>query len=284
MDKKSNNISQNIDLHVHSHSSDGSLSSVEIIREAAQLGLRAVAITDHDTIAGLAEGMKEAEIKKIEFVPGVELSLNYSFQPFHLLGYYIDPNNKALNIELNRLSRIRMQLLSETFKRLRHIGINITPKQVIETQHLLNLSNIIKHLRATNTEINKNKIVNIYESLKNEWKNNLLSPREGISLIHQCGGVAILAHPKLANIEDEKLYEIIMNLQKNGLDGLECIHPEHTINDRIKYTDWANRLGLLCTGGSDYHGKYKSGIRLGVGAGDLQIPYTILEKIKLYKG
>ncbi|MBN1604002.1 MAG: PHP domain-containing protein [Chitinispirillaceae bacterium] len=268
-----------IDLHTHTTASDGSFPAGKLVREAAVKGLSAIAITDHDSVAGVEEGIEEGKNHCIEVVPGIEMTARYNSE-MHLLGLYIDHSNNQLTNYLQKLSVLRMRLLVKAFSLLSSRGISITPAEVMVTQSTLSLSSLADHLLIKGLVTTRMDIDAIYGHVWEEWQNNLLTPLECIAFIHESNGFAFLAHPKRLDNDDAQILKTIKLLREYGMDGIECIHAEHTPADRKKYMCWAKQLGLLCTGGSDFHGAKKSGLEIGTGYGDLEVPYSFLESIK----
>ncbi|WP_270564203.1 carbamoyltransferase C-terminal domain-containing protein [Clostridium beijerinckii] len=270
-----------IDLHIHTNASDGTDSPGEVIKNAVHCGLAAIAITDHDTITGIKSAMSEAGELGIELVPGAEFSANFN-PVMHILGLYIDIDNKSLITKLEKIKKIRMKLLTKALKLANDYGVNVTLKELLATKKTITIVNLKEYLLESNLIENKDELDSLFRDILNEWKSCLPSPAECISLIHSWNGVAILAHPRLLSNDDEQLVEILTKLKSYGLDGIEVIHPSHTNEDKLKLMKWADQLGLLCSGGSDYHGKddhYSDSI--GKDAGDRTAPYSCLEKMKL---
>lgn len=243
-----------IDLHMHTTASDGVDSPEEVVKMAASKGYAAIAITDHDTISGIKAALTEAEVDKIEVVPGVEFSIN--FRPvMHMLGFYIDVNNEKLHQYFRGIDKMRMCLITKSFKMLKYFEIKVNPIQLLKEKKAITIVNLKNYLLEHEILQDNVELNNFFEDVLDEWRNCLPSPKECIDLIHDCNGVAFLAHPKLLSRDDSQLKELVTQLKKDGMDGIEIIHPKHPDNDRIKYMEWANELGLMYSGGSDYHGK-----------------------------
>lgn len=279
MNKYSNDKSY-INLHIHTTASDGFDSPVDIVRKAARYGLAAISITDHDTVLGINSAIPEAKKRNIELIPGIELSVN--FDPImHILGLYIDINNSDLNAHIKKISKVRMQLVSKSFKIMNDNGIMVTPQQVVKRYKILSMENLIKTL-VDNQVIHCIDEANIILSdIWLKWRNSLPTMEDCISLIHNSNGIAILAHAKLLNLDDAQLYRTIEKMKNYGLDGIEIVHPAHNAEDRVKFKNWADEIGLLYSGGSDYHSVGKRNYLVESNDGE-KAPYLYLAKIKKY--
>lgn len=242
-----------VDLHVHSTASDGTLTPVEIIAEACALGLSAVALTDHDTLAGLAEA-QEAARGKIIFVPGLEISTHQANKELHILAYYPDPANEVLRATLQRLQQARLQRLRETVLRLREIGIQISHEDVaaeVGESHSPGRPHVAAALVRLGVVLDATEAFARYlrrgrPAYVDRFR---IAPGEAVQLIRQAGGLPVVAHPGLMHRDS-----LITPLVKTGLGGVEAYHVKHTPADTTRYRALAQRLGLLVTGGSDSHG------------------------------
>jgi predicted metal-dependent phosphoesterase TrpH len=274
-----------IDLHAHTLCSDGSVSPAELVALAAHSGARAVAITDHDTIAGLAEGRAAASRLGIEFVNGIEISAEYSPGTMHILGYYIDDASTALGPRLDELVAARDQRNPEIARLLQSMGFDITYEEVTKIAG----NDLVGRPHFARLMVEKGYV----ESLQDAFNRFLgkgaaayvekkrLSPADAIALIHDAGGVAVLAHPyQLKLTSAEEVEQLIAELTALGLDGIEAIYSRHSQAERDYYSEMAARYGLLITGGSDFHGTYKPDISIVNGKGDLRVPYSLLEGLK----
>ena len=265
-----------VDLHIHTTASDGFFSSQDIIKKAKKTGLKAIAITDHDSVSSLNSGMYESQKYGLEFVPGIELSVVESFQIIHIIGLYIDKDNAKLLQEINRISRIKIKLLIDAFKYINARGIIICPENISRLYGNVNIKNLFDYIDKNN---NIEWLRDIKEHIQKKWINALLPVENGIKLINRAGGLSFLAHPKLLSLEEKSLYKMLIQFKTIGLNGIECFHPAHSLNDEEKYLYWAKELDLLVSGGSDYHGdKFSKNV-----LGDKMVSYRWLTKIKEYK-
>ena len=279
-------MSENIiDLHAHTIFSDGSVTPFELTGLAHEQGARAIAITDHDTVAGLAEGRKAAEHFGIELVDGIEISAEYSPGTMHILGYYINDECAALLTKLAELRSARERRNPEIASRLQALGFDISYEdvarlagnEVVGRPHFARL--MVERGYAESIQDAFNRF--LAKGAAAYFEKARLSPRDSIALIHEAGGVAVLAHPyqlKLSSLEEVE--QLITELAAMGLDGIEAIYSRHSSEERRVYAEMAKRHSLIVTGGSDYHGTYKPDLTLVRGKGDLAVPYALLEGLK----
>ena len=274
-----------IDLHAHTIYSDGSVSPEELVRAATRAGARAIAITDHDTVDGLAEGRAVAERLGIEFVNGIEISAEHDPGTMHVLGYYIDDESVNLRTTLAELKLARDERNPEIARRLQSLGLDIDYDEVVGIAG----SEIVGRPHFARLMVEKGYAQSIQDAFTRFLAKGApafvnkkrLSPADSISLIHSAGGVAVLAHPyQLKPLTTEDQDRLIGELAALGLDGVEAIYSRHSQEQRETYSRMAARHGLLVTGGSDFHGSYKPDINIVNGLGDLQVPYSLLEELK----
>ena len=273
-----------IDLHSHTRFSDGSTTPAELICLAASAGARAVAITDHDTLDGLPEGRRAAEESGIEFVDGVEISADFQPGTMHILGYCFDPSSKELNLALEKLRVARSERNPQIASRLRALGLEVHYDEVVS----LAGNEVVGRPHFARVMVTKGYVASIKEAFDRFLakgqpayvEKHRLSPADSIDLIRKAGGVAILAHPYQMKLSDEDTEDQIKRLKDQGLDGIEAIYSRLNSVEREKYISLADRLGMLVSGGSDFHGSFKPDISLVTGLGDLQVPYEALGKIK----
>lgn len=273
---------KSIDLHIHSTMSDGTLSPREIVREAAELGLCAVALTDHDSVAGVREAQNAAAGTDLEVITGVELSV-YDDREMHILGYGIHPEHAALQQFLRYCRETRAERVRAIVRRLAEDGFEISAAEVFErAAHMAGRVHIAQCL------MEKGYIRSVGEAFERffgEGKSyyvprRQIRPQEAIAAIHEAGGLAVLAHPYFLH-RDDTLAELLAELTE--LDGLECHYPRHTREQRTLYQELAQRFGLLQTGGSDFHGANRPEAKLGQGCCAEPIPYACLERMREYK-
>jgi len=280
----------NIDLHIHSTASDGSLSPLEILDIARDLRLGAIAITDHDTIDGSKEALAAEIPPGLKFLTGVEISTapppSFSFPgSLHILGYAIRLDDPALNQALDLLQDSRKTRNPRIVDRLNNLGIDITLDEVLKE---VGGNGQLGRPHIARLMVNKG----LAESINDAFDRYLATGKpayvdkfridsaRAIEIIRGAGGIPVLAHPFLIQAEtDMILEELVLTLKSMGLKGIEVYYPEHTPEQVAQYTALANRHELLITGGTDFHGSLKPDIKMGTGKGNLHIPYALYEKL-----
>ena len=272
-----------IDLHAHTNCSDGSCTPEEMVRLAKEAGLAAVAITDHDTLNGIEEALEAGEKYGICVVPGVELSTKYEGRSVHIVGLFPDRDSQVLNDTVRRIFDARHQRNLMMISRLAELHYEIDPdKYDLPGDVVLTRGNIGQML------VNAGYFENIqqtFDQLLEKGKPAYIpkwSPgaEEGIDILHQAGAVAIIAHyHKIFKKDREKSRQAAEYLIGAGADGLEVRYSDFTEADRRTAEEIAAKYGCLRSGGSDFHGLIKPGLRIGTGYGDLRVPYEFLEKI-----
>ncbi|MFQ5862333.1 MAG: transcription antitermination factor NusB [Candidatus Brocadiales bacterium] len=267
------------DLHIHTICSDGTFSPEEVVEEAARIGLKTVAITDHDTIEGVRPAYREGLQRGVHVIPGVELS-GY-FHPFeiHILGLFIDIEDKNLVETLSQLYSARVARVSAIVEKLRGLNVNI------ETEEVLNLAGssppgrmhiaevLTKHgycgyiTEAFSRYIGDNSLA--YVPKKS------LTPQQAIELIHGAGGVSVYTHPELTGRDD-----LIPLLVESGIQAIEAYYPSHTPEMVEEYLRVAKKYDLAVAGGSDFHGLRKPNIPLGIVRVPNETVLTLRERCK----
>lgn len=259
-----------IDLHVHTAASDGEFSPSQIIDKALQLGLSHIAITDHDTINGLAEAINYANGKNIIVIPGVELNTKVSKGQMHILGYFIDYSDKAFIQKMQQFEDERNSRNDKFIEMFNKLGINISLEDVKKYA----IGSVIGKPHFARVLLEKGYIQDLEEAYDNFFNQEPLdsikrisySPKEIISLIKNAGGIAVLAHPHSLKLDNFELEKIIQELKSYGLDGIECYHSNHTLEQMHNFKAIAEKHNLLITLGSDYHRDVSiSNIELGEG-------------------
>ncbi len=258
-----------LDLHIHTTASDGQYTPAEIAAKAAQLKLSVFAITDHDTVAGIAEGREAAKRLKIRMIPGIEISTFYK-EEIHMLGYHIEETNQALISQCEAFASEREGRGRRVCDYLNGIGIAVDWDEILEIAAGANISRphfaayLQKHGYVTERKEAFKKYLDTPE-FHSATDRKLQTPCEAIDLIHAAGGKAVLAHPGLLHMPLEEQRELILRCREHGLDGLECHYGKHTDEQTAHYLDLAKELGLIVTAGSDYHGeKVKPDVQMGM--------------------
>jgi hypothetical protein len=269
-----------IDLHTHSTASDGSDAPGELMRLAAKAGLSAVALTDHDTVEGLAEARAAAATTGIRLVPGCELSCEVAAGTMHLLVYFLDDGPGPLQDRLTALQRARHGRNERIVGVLRDHGFDITVEEVLAEAG----GGTVGRPHVAGVMLRKGYVSSIQEAF-DRWLakgkpaylgRERLPAGEAISLAHDSGAVTVLAHPTSLDLEPDATESFVAHLAELGLDGIEAEYGRFSPDQRAQYRRLGERLGLCPTGGSDYHGRYKPDIALGTALGDLSVPDELL--------
>lgn len=281
-----------IDLHVHSVFSDGSETTETLVRLAVEANLSAFALTDHDTTDGY-KSLYEAASKhnaglpleeQLEVLPGVEISAAYKDKDIHILGLLVDPENTEFNSLLKSAEKERIARNIKMINNLKEAGLDISYDDIVA----LSPDSIITRAHFGKYLVDK-KIVNDYPAAFEKYlgddtpyyvARNFTSPKDAIEGIIKAGGIPVLAHPIIYRLPVPELESLVDNLISYGLRGIETIYSSHSKQDENYVRGLAKRKGLIITGGSDFHGKPKPAISIGVGRGNLNIPYEVLEELR----
>jgi len=250
------------DLHLHTTSSDGTLSPSAVVERAAAAGLNVIAITDHDTLLGVAEAQQFGRRLGVEVIAGTELSTWSGNEEFHIIGLFVDIMSTALLEQLERIRRARRERVFKIAQRLEAVGVSVSAQEVLELAgHGTATRAHVAQVMADNglvDDLNQAFIKYLGDSGPAFVPKRFMSVEEALAAIRQAGGVSILAHPGLT---DRDLY--IPMFAEMGLNGLEAYYPAHTRAQTRHYVDMARRLGLVVSGGSDFHGKRSGDNALG---------------------
>lgn len=273
-----------IDLHVHTTASDGALSPREVVRRAKEMGLKAIAITDHDTVEGIAEAVQEGTRRGIEVVPGVELSVDWPNGTFHVLGYYINPEDLQLKEVLAIVQRAREERNWKMLDRLRQLGFELTMEEV----RSFSRDGQICRPHFALAMVKRGYVTSVEEAFEKYLKKGgpayvekfKLKPEEAVKVILEAGGLPVLAHPYTLEVGEENLKALVKELKRIGLQGIEVYYPDHTPEQIALYRRIAEEFDLAPTGGTDFHGPTVKDVELGKGKGDLVLPYELLEGLK----
>lgn len=290
-----------IDLHTHSNVSDGSLSPTDLINLAVYNNLSLIALTDHDSLDGIAEAKEAARKstnnnKPITLVSGVEISVYYKNRDIHVLGLLVDENDKVLNDDLNGANqkrKARNEIMAEKFRQagiaitidaLReraNVGGSLAPDTDVVITRAHFATYLVEHGHAKNTQDAFDKFLG--EDSPFYVSREYLAPEKGFDLIHGAKGLAFIAHPFLYDFSNDEIEEMIKDFKNLGLDGVEVYHSTHTKEQEEILLKLASDYDLLITGGTDFHGEVKPDVKIGTGKGNMKIPYSIYEDIKKKK-
>ena len=275
-----------IDLHVHTTASDGTETPREVVERAKIQGLKAIAITDHDTVLGCREAMEAGSELGVEVVPGIEFGTKYGIA-VHMLGYYMDLDSPVLEAMTRSIVEDRDQRNEKTVKLMQENGIDVTYAQLKERfgevigrphfAHILMENGLAESVPDAFSRL-------LGKGMKYHQYRHTLEIHEVIECIVNSGGVAVLAHPFQYKKNDAELRELIEHCIGFGLKGMECRYSGYTL-EQVEYLEaLAEEYGLIKTGGSDFHGENKPQIEIGAGIeGNLDVPYQWLEKLKAIK-
>lgn len=273
-----------VDLHVHSDKSDGSMSPAALTAYAAEKGLRAFALTDHDTIDGLAEALNAAkQFPDLEVIPGIEFSTEYKGRDIHIVGLYIRYDDPEFLKYLTDFQDSRIRRNEKMCNNLASAGIDISfeklqaefPDSVITRAHYARY--LLDHGYVGSLKEAFDRYVGDHS--KYFVPREKVTPVQAVELILRAGGIPILAHPVLYRMSDAALEELIAQLKEAGLIGMECIYSTYSPAEERDMKRLADKYGLICSGGSDFHGKAKPGLDLATGYGKLFVPETILDDL-----
>lgn len=263
------------DLHLHTHFSDGTYSPEELAGHAGRLGLSAVALTDHDSVEGCLRMTIACRQRGIDFISGAELTAEHEGVEVHLLGYFLDTQHPRLLRELARFQIVRQNRIREMVVRLNRLGIPLQAEAVFV---LANCSSPGRpHVARALVEARycgtlDEAFDRFLKKHRPAWVPKCkMSSAEAIALIHQAGGLAIMAHPALNH--DDRL---IPKIAEVGLDGLECFHTKHSPAATAHYLDLARKHALLVTGGSDCHGMNRGRPLIG----SVRLPYEYVARLR----
>lgn len=284
---------QYIDLHVHSNKSDGTLSPAQVAAHAAAHGLCAIALTDHDCVDGIAEASAAAEKLPVEgrplrIVPGVEISADYKNRDIHILGLLINPEDTALKTALSAAVDSRDARNEKMVKNLRTAGLEISLDDLLfgTNRTVITRAHFARHLLAKGYVKTREEAFRKYLDSNTPYyvRREYMQPADAIRLIRTAGGIPVLAHPLLYHMDSDGVRELVEKLKNEGLMGIEAVYSRNTGTDEAFVRKLAARYHLLMTGGSDFHGANKLDIEIGVGRGNLRIPYTMLEALEEARG
>ena len=279
-----------IDLHTHSTASDGTDSPSELVRKAGQAALAVLALTDHDTLDGLAEAAREAAQIGIIFVRGCEISTATPWGEAHFLGLWIpEDRSKTLDLEA-ALSEVRQKRRERNIRiaeKLRDLGMDVTYEaaaklaggRVVGRPHFAELlcqQGVVEDRKeAFRRYLGRNGMAYV--------PRELMEPERAIQLLRDAGALVSMAHPRLLHAPVEELDRLVARLKDCGLDAIEAYHSEHDAGDVRLCVELAKRYQLQITGGSDYHGEAKPNIDIGRGRGNLRVGMSVYEALMEYR-
>lgn len=255
----------------------------ELVDHAKKCGLEAVALTDHDTADGVKEAMARGAEIGIEVIPGIELSAQSETET-HILGYFIDVDHPTLKEALVKIKETRSIRSQRNCEKLRALGYDVT---MAEAEQVAG-GEMLCRAHFARVLVDKGYMPSVkvaFDTLLANGKpayddTQYLTATQAVELINTTGGMAFLAHLHLTRKPDDVLEKFVIELKEAGLSGIEGYYTEYTPELQEKYQAMAKRKGLLISGGTDFHAAMKPHITIGVGLGNMNIPYSVLENIK----
>ncbi len=265
----------NSDLHVHTNYSDGTMTPEEVVAEAIRLGVSTIAITDHDTVDGVIAAKRYGHGKNLHIIPGIEFSSYLSPSEIHILGYFIDVNNPVLQKIIKQSREDRINRIYAMAEKLRNLQVDIDPQEILTlagkgSPGRMHVAEMIWKHGYCNSLI-ESFLKYIGDNKPAYVPKKTLTPQQAIELITDAGGVPVLAHPGLTQRDN-----VIGDLVKYGLKGIEVYYPSHTPQAVDKYLKIAKKYNLAITGGSDFHGERK----LDSPIAKVTVPGDIVSKLR----
>ncbi len=272
-----------IDLHSHSTASDGSRTPEALVELALQVGLKALALTDHDTLDGVDRALARASGTPLLLLPGVEIEIEHEGGEFHLLGLALGGDRSGLAGALVRLQAARRERNARMVEKMQAADIPITSEELAETAG----GQIISRAHFARLLVRKKVASSIdaaFKRLIGKGK-EFYEPRlclglvEATTLIRSAGGAAVVAHPVSLGLKGPALRVFLQGARDQGVAGIEAWHPNHAVKDCRRYERLARSLGMIVTGGSDFHGEHVPQRRLGLTAGGREVPDAFLDSL-----
>jgi hypothetical protein len=267
------------DLHLHTSFSDGTWTPEELVLQAQKGGLSCIAVTDHDTVEGCARAGAACAAVAMEFIPGAELTAEQDDTEVHVLGYFLDARNEKLLGEIAKFQIVRQNRIHEMVARVNELGVPLKAEAVFALAnckspgrpHVARAMVKAGHVKTLDEAFER-----FLKKGRPAWvPKSKISALDAIGLIHQAGGLAVMAHPGLNRTDS-----IIPALVAAGLDGIECFHTKHSTAMSERYLEIADKYNLLVTGGSDCHGFSKGKPLIGT----VKLPYEHVQKMKKHLG
>ncbi|MFQ9510419.1 MAG: PHP domain-containing protein [Lachnospiraceae bacterium] len=273
-----------IDLHVHSTASDGTCTPSELVQLAKEQGLYAFALTDHDTVSGIDEAIHAAKKTDIKVIPGIEMSAVYNGQDIHILGYKIAYKDEIFLKKIHEYQSARTSRNEKMITLLHDYGFDIDteklyamfPDAVLTRAHFARYLLEKRYVKSAKEAFEKY----IGSGCPCYLPKKEITMKEALTCILQAKGYPVFAHPMLYHMDEKALDELLSKLVPLGLKGIEAIYSTNNSYDELVTRKLAKKYNLFITGGSDFHGTNKPYIQLGIGKGNLKIPYELLENIK----
>ena len=273
-----------IDLHTHSKHSDGTLAPTGLVELAAKEGLRAVALTDHDTVSGVEEALAVGARLGIEVIPGCEVSTSYQRRSVHVLAHGVPLADPAFDAFLETVRAARTERNRLMLERLAELGCPLEQEEVARHAE----GRIVARPHFAQAMIDRGYVPDFRAAFDRYLRDggpayivvDRTSPAEAVAAIRAAGGTATIAHPRQIDLEDDDAWDAFFGeLVDAGLAGIEVYHPSHKRSHRTYFGALADRFGLVRTGGSDFHGSNKPRIRIGTGNGTIDVRYEAWQRL-----
>lgn len=274
-----------VDLHMHTVHSDGTLTPTELVERAKSRGLDCIALTDHDTTSGVREAQAAGKANGVEVIPGVEISVICEPGTMHILGYFIDANNKILSEGLESIQEARRQRNPQIIEKLNALGMDITLEEVTKESG----GDQVGRPHFARVLVNKGYVKNFEEAFDKYLTKGApayvdkrkMTSEYALQMIRGAGGVASLAHPKLLKLKERKEFEAeIATLKDQGLGAIEAYSSCQSKEEAAYFRDVAKRFGLVITGGSDFHGANRPQVELGWMGEGACLYYDTIDSLK----
>lgn len=274
-----------VDFHMHTTFSDGSYTPDELLQYAKEKNLSCVAVTDHDTVTSYPGSKAAAEKYGVELIPGIEISCQFEPGTLHILGYFLDPANTRLQKDLADLQKARAERNPMIIAKLNKLGVAITMEEVVGVSG----KDQVGRPHFAQVLIKKGYVQNNEEAFRTYLAKGAaayvdkrrLSAKDGIKMITNAGGLAVVAHPKQLRItERSRLVELFREWKSYGLAGIEAYSSCQNRDEQKFWHELGDELGLIITGGSDFHGKNKPDVDLGWMGSGVNIGYEVVEQMK----
>jgi 3',5'-nucleoside bisphosphate phosphatase len=263
------------DLHLHTNFSDGTFTPEELVQYAQKGGLACIAVTDHDSVEACARAAAACAAVNIEFVTGTELTAEHDDTELHVLGYFLDTQNKKLLEEIAKFQAVRQSRIHEMVARINGLGMPLQAESVFALANCKSPGrpHVARAMVKAGLVRNLDEAFELFlKKGRAAWvPKSKVSALEAIELVHQAGGLAVMAHPGLNRTDD-----VIPDLVAAGMDGIECFHTKHSTAMSEHYLEIADKYKLLVTGGSDCHGFSKGRPLIGT----VKLPYDQVQKMK----
>ncbi|MEE8319607.1 MAG: PHP domain-containing protein [bacterium] len=273
-----------VDLHTHSTASDGTLEPAELVRKAMDCGVKALSLTDHDTLSGLKEAAAQASELDMKFIPGIEISADFSPGTMHMLGYYVDADDSVLKQKLSWLREGRDRRNTLILQMLEKQGypVEMRELEVYAKGESVGRPHIARAMVAKGYVGNEEEAFNRFLAKGGPAYANKerMNPTRAMELVIGAGGLPVLAHPQTLDLNSTELADLLAELKEAGLAGVETYYFSHSEEEMFLYKHIADDLDLIVTGGTDYHGPGFKGIELGRGLGGMMVPDEVVDRLE----